>query len=531
MLRKTRFYWALLQALVRRNQKKISASFVFLILLVFLLKIILPNIVPKILAAYKESQKPTFIEGVVGTPAYPNPLFDSSETAKDISSLIFRGLTRTNSKGELEPDLAKDFKKISDTEYLFSLKKDVFWHDGEEFTSDDVVYTVGLTQEPSYQGPLAANFKDVEVEKVNDYQVKFKLKEPFSPFPYTTTIGIIPKHIPLKKYKPIGTGPFQVKKIDKEKIVLTNNNLNLVFKFYKNIDQVKIALNLGGIHAFGGSGPQEVESLERFGMVKPYYHSLPFREAVVFFNTKTAFLQEKNTRQALSYVVDKENLEKQIGGEKAVVAKNQLPLVNWVNNSKERYPYNLEEAKKRLDAAGFKFEAGAWQKENKKLSLTITNVYDPELNSISNFLKEAWINLGIMVETEIVSPETLRKEVIPNGNFEVLVNFQEISPDPDQYVLWHTTQVQKSNITGISKSKLDKILEDSRKSSDQKDRSEKYRLFTTLLSDEAPAIFLYYPQYTWLVSKKVTGIDFSDFAFPSDRFNSFKNWKIERKIL
>ncbi|OGY23851.1 MAG: hypothetical protein A2126_00535 [Candidatus Woykebacteria bacterium GWB1_45_5] len=530
MLKKIRFYVAFLRVSLRRNQKKIAGAIVLLILLTFFLKILIPSITPKIAAAYMESRKPIFIEGVVGTPTYPNPLFDSTETAKDISSLIFRGLTKVDSKGEVQPDLAESFQRISETEYLFYLRRNIFWHDGRKFSSDDVVYTIGLTQEPSYQGPLATNFKDVQVEKINDYQVKFKLQEPFSPFPYVTTVGIMPKHISLKKYKPVGTGPFSVKKIDKDKVVLTNSNLNLIFKFFRNINEAKLSLKLGQIHALGGLSPQEVERLEQFGTTKTYRHTFLFRAATVFFNTKASFLQEKNVRQALSYAIDKEALRKSIGGVTSVSAKNQLPLVTSVDNAKERYPYSLEEAKKKLETASFKLENGIWQKEDEKLYLTITNVGDPELNSISNFLKEAWINLGVAVETKNVSSETMRKEIVPNRNFEVLVNFQEISPDSDQYVLWHTTQAQKSNITGISKSGLDKILEDARKSSDQKERNEKYRLFTTLLSDEAPAIFLYYPQYTWLVSKKVTGIDFSDFALPCNRFNSFKGWNIERKI-
>lgn len=530
MLRKVHFYWALFKALVKRNQKKISTSIVLLVLLTFFLKILLPVITPKLLSVYKESRKPTFIEGVVGTPVYPNPLFDVTETAKDVSSQVFQGLTKVDSKGLLQPDLAESYQKISDTEYVFTLKKDVYWHDGVKFSSDDVVYTVGLTQESSYRGPLEANFKDVSVEKINDFQVKFKLKEPFSPFPYATAVGIIPKHISLKKYKPVGTGPFQVKKIDREKIVLTNERLNLVFQFFKSIDEAKTALKLGTIHALGGLSPQEVWGLERFGKTYSYTHVLPFREVIVFFNTRPPALAEKNIRQALAYALDKGSLRKQIGGEKAIPSQNQLSLGNWVNNSKERYPHSLEEAVKKIKAAGFDLVEGNWVKKGEKLTFTITNVDDPELNSISNFLKDIWIKFGVDVDTKIVSSENLRRKTISNHDFDVLVNFQEISPDPDQYVLWHTTQVQKSNITGISKSKLDKILEDARKSSDQKDRTEKYSLFTTLLSDEVPAIFLYYPQYTWLVSKKVTGIDFSDFALPRDRFNSFKNWKVERKI-
>src|SRR4030042_1410494 len=123
MIRKLRFYFALVRAFVRRDRKKITFGFIFLLLLVFVLKVILPVFTPKLIAAYRELRKPTFIEGVVGVPGYPNPLFDSTETQKDISRLVFRGLTKVDAKGNLPPDLAEKFEKVSDTEYLFRLKK------------------------------------------------------------------------------------------------------------------------------------------------------------------------------------------------------------------------------------------------------------------------------------------------------------------------------------------------------------------------------------------------------------------------
>ena len=162
-------------------------------------------------------QKPSFVEGVVGKPTYPNPIFDTTETQKDISNLVFRGLTKVNNKGGLIPDLAESYKAVSDTEYVFKLKKDIYWSDGKKFTSDDVIFTVKTAQDPQWDSPLSESFKDIVIERLNDYEVKFKLKEPFAPFPYATTAGIIPKHIALGKYKPVGTGPFTVKNINKDR--------------------------------------------------------------------------------------------------------------------------------------------------------------------------------------------------------------------------------------------------------------------------------------------------------------------------
>ena len=529
MIKRLRFYLALISAILKKDRRKISLGLVSVLLLLFILKVILPTVSPQITSAYKESRKPTFVEGVVGKPVHPNPLFDKSETQKEISQLVFRGLMKVDKKGNPVGDLAKNFKKISGTEYIFYLKKDIFWHDGARFTSDDVIYTVKTAQDPQYESVVSSNFKDVLAERLDDYTVKFKLREPFAPFPFATTVGIIPKHVPLKKYKPIGTGSFKVKSIAKDKIILSSKQLNLVFRFYKNFKDAKTALKLGEIHALGGFTPQEVSEMEKFGGKNIYQHVLPYRQTVVFFNTKSDPLKSRGVRQALAYSINKAAVGQSAGGKTAVISKNQLPLISWAENGKkDRYELNLVEAKKLLKEAGFEFTKNSWQKKGKKLAVSIISADDSELNTTVNMLKESWIQLGIKAKSKTQDVESLHKEIVPNRDFQILVDFQEIPPDPDQYVLWHTTQVRNANITGISSANLDKLLEDARKVGDVKKRGESYKLFTTLLADEAPAVFLYYPQYIWVVSKKVHGIDLSNFTTPLDRFDSYKKWRVDR---
>jgi peptide/nickel transport system substrate-binding protein len=530
MVKRLRFYLAFARAFLKRDRKKITYAFIFILLAVFAAKILFPTFGPKIAFLVGEFRKPTFIEGVVGNPTHPNPIFDSTETQKDISSLVYRGLMKINEEGKLEPDLAEKFEKVSKTEYTFYLRQGVYWHDGEKFTADDVVHTIQTAKDPQINSPLASNFDDVVIEKIDDYKVKFTLEEPFTPFPYSATVRIIPEHISLKKFEPVGTGQFIVKEINNEEIVLSGERLNLWFRFFEDIEAAEAALKLGEIHSLAGISPQGAEALGFFGGKVFYTNPIPFRQALAFFNTRSNSLKNKDVRQALSHSIDKKELIKKIGGQGSRLSTCQLFLKSVVVEKKERYPYNLEKSKKLLEETGYKFEAGKWKNKEGVLSVTITGLDDPELNSIVNFLQEAWNKLGLEVETKLVDGDSLRNKVLQNGDFQVLVNFQEISPDPDQYVLWHTTQAGNANITGIRSTRLDKILEDARKTPNGQRRDAKYKLFTNLLVDEAPVIFLYYPQFAWVVSNKVSGIDLSDFAYPSDRFNSVQNWKVNRKF-
>ena len=86
-------------------------------------------------------------------------------------------------------------------------------------------------------------------------------------------------------------------------------------------------------------------------------------------------------------------------------------------------------------------------------------------------------------------------------------------------------------VSGISSPKLDKLLEDARKTLDPKVRAEKYVEFSKHLLDESPAVFLYYPNYTWVYSNRVENVDFSEFHEPVDRFKSVADWILKRPII
>ena len=113
----------------------------------------------------------------------------------DLTRLIFSGLLQYNERLELETDLALSYE-ISDDglQYIFYLNENVLWHDGEQLTADDVIFTTNVIKDPQYLSPLQVNFRGVTVEKLDDYTGTFTLKEPFAPFLNSLTFGILPQH-------------------------------------------------------------------------------------------------------------------------------------------------------------------------------------------------------------------------------------------------------------------------------------------------------------------------------------------------
>ncbi len=530
MVKKLRFYYLLLLALIKKEWKKISVVLVTSGVILLFVLFFSTFVFHSVSSTAAKVIKPLYIEAVVGKPTTFNPLFSKSEVEKEINSLVFRGLVKISPDGVPVPDLAEKFEVKNDIDYTFYLKKNIYWQDGRKFTADDVIYTIQTGQNSLYQSEIEETFRDVIVAKKDDYTVNFHLKEPFSPFVSALTVGIIPSHIKLTDYRPIGTGDFHFVDIKDNFSVLEGEDIRIKFQYYPTSQTAETALKLSEAHGLGayGSSGNTFALWNNFQLKAAH---LTYQEVIAFFNLKDDMLKEKPVRQALAYATPKDEMLRNTFGPKGVKALNSLPnLAAYQTASAEKYPYDLAKASSILNSSGWVLKDKFRYKENKKLGFTITTIDDPEFEDSAIKMRDSFIKVGVDAKVVIVSGIELKDHIVPNRDFSVLLTSQLLGTDPDQYVLWHTTQIKDSNISGITSPKLDKLLEDGRRTSDPKIRAEKYQEFTRILLDEEPAVFLYYPRYLWLVSKRIENIDLKDFRLPEDRFLSIGKWTIKKPL-
>ena len=171
-----------------------------------------------------------------------------------------------------------------------------------------------------------------------------------------------------------------------------------------------------------------------------------------------------------------------------------------------------------LNNAGWILKDDFRYKDNKKLTLTITTIDNPEFEDSAVKMRNSFRKVGVDAEVIIVSGSELTTKIVPNRDFSILLTSQLLDPDLTSMFCGTQHKQKESNVSGIATAKIDKLLEDGRKTADQKVRSEKYQEFTRILLDEEPAIFLYYPRYVWLVSKRIQNIDLKNFRSSADRF-------------
>ena len=527
MLKNLRFYYHFFIIIVTKKYKQFLLYFFLIVLVLAIGKIFILNLAPGIFKDLLDSaRKPRYYEGVVGSVQTLNPVYESTLAEQEIDSLVFRGLTKISETGEMEPDLAESFTRLSNTKYRFKLKENSKWHDGAKITSDDVVYTVNLTQKTLPVSKLAANFKDVKVVKIDDYTFDFELTDPFSPFLVNTTIGIVPSHISLEKYRPVGSGEFEVKKISEKEILLESSSAELIFRLYKNKNDAILALKLGEIDSIGGLSFFDIQELRFWPNVSFYSSDLATREVILFFNLKDKLLAEKKIRQLLSESVPKQLVSQVLPGISQEISFSSLPLISSNKYLQEQsFKFEPQTAEKSLIDLGWKKENAVLVKNGDRLKINLTTGSDGELFKIAQIIEQAWEVLGVEVEIRIIDATELRDKTIPERNFQALLIVQQLSTDPDQYSLWHSTQTNNANISSLSSDRIDKIVEDGRRTFDQEKRKEIYELFNRLLSDEAPAVFLYYPKYFWVVDNDIKNVSLPPLIKTSDRFKNIKAWK------
>ncbi len=512
-----------------------------------------------------------YVEAVVGAPHLVNPILTASNDADlDLVSLVFSGLMKTDPKGALVPDLAETYEISPDGKtYTFHLRDGVQWQDGTDFSADDVVATMDYIKDPTWKSPHLAQFKNVTVEAPDDKTVKFTLSEPFAPFLSLLTIGILPEHLwtDIKpenavraelNAKPIGTGPFKFKSLIKDKkgaiksYTLARNEgyyldrpylASITFKYYPDYGSATDALLKKKVDGISFLPPEDRGAVDKLGSAKSYVLRLPQYTAVFFNVSKNAALKSKNVRQALALAVDKDKIMREAVPDGAPVYGPMLPgFTDYVNSDVKQYNYDPTAAAALLDKDGWKLdENGARVQETTDkttkavtktpLTLTLTTVDAKENMAVASMIKDEWGAIGVKTELEIEPASKIQSEKIRPRDYDALLYGEILGPDPDPYPFWHSSQdaAPGLNLAVYSNRRVDELLEKARVTNSDAERVADYKEFQSILAEEVPAIFLYSPTYTYVVSRKIKNLDTATIFSPSDRFVNVDKWYIDTR--
>lgn len=437
-----KLWFIYLLTLIKRKLKSL-----FLILLIIIL-------ITSVTVYFKDKIfKPTVVEGLVGT-------YQDVDLPEVVNNLLSEGLMKTDKTGSPSANLIESWEVSKDgKEYTLILKNNLKWVDGTKIVSSDV----------------DLKLPDINVSYPDEKTLKINLIDNFSPF-----LSLLAKPI-FKKNSQIGLGPYKISRIQKDIIFVKRLNLvsmdkkmpEVVIKFFPNEKIARNALKLGEISLILGVG--DVKDLAGQKTLKLVQRTNFNQIVTIFYNTQDKILSDENFRLALSL------------GAPSILgqfeAKTSIAPTSWAFNSEVKdYLDNPGQAKNYLK----KVENG----KDSTITLTTTN----SLEDIGERVVDTWKKQGIKAVLRVESG-------IPQ-NFQALLIAHNIPSDPDQYSLWHSTQ-KLTNISQFANPRLDKDLEDGRKSQDKEIRKARYYDFQKVLLDYAPATFLYFPKYNIILRKKV----------------------------
>ncbi len=484
-------------------------------------------------------------------PTTFNPVFSTDTVSSIVWGMTFTGLLDSRVDGTLIPAIAKAVPRVAADQrtYKFDLRQDVFWSDGRQVTSDDVVFTYNLMAGSTYDYKAINSryWPDLEtyldsVTAPDKFTVIIKTKVPYAPFLTNYTFPPLPKHIlqPVVEKAPPDfrkadfnfaptavSGPFAFDRWDKSQQVVLKANPkhflgrpNLDSYVMKTVsDQIAVAnqlktgeIDVGIIVPSLWDDMATVGTVNRISFVAPSYDYFGYNmdpanpKRPVTGKTFGDPATGKMVRQALYYAVDRQSLADKVYFKQAVVATSVEPKTSWaLTDNVMKYPYDPKKAAELLDQAGWKpGPDGIRLKEGVRLSFElITDVGTAARVTTIQVLAESWRKIGVDAQpkpiqfTEYVKTSTTR-------DFDMVMGGIASGVDADLTQLYHSRIIGKGlNRMGYSNPKLDDLLDKAVQVLDQSKRKEIYTQIQQILMEDVPTAMLVWPKSLWGVSKRV----------------------------
>ncbi len=503
-----------------------------------------------------------YSEGLVGNFTNANPIYASGAADTSISRLIFSGLFKYDTNNRLIGDLAKNWTlNDNQTRYTVNLRKDVFWHDGQPFTADDVIFTYQMIQTVEAQSPLYSSWQGIKVSKKDNYTVYFDLSSPLSAFPYSLTNGIIPAHAfkgvkPISmrtapfNSKPVGTGPFEWKYVEvtgktdidrEQRISLAANNnyregkpkldgFNLTT--FNSDEKLINAFNNKQINAMSGLESAQ-DNIKKDASIHVY--NTPLTSAVMaFFNVSHPTLNDTNVRRALVSGVDRGRIANMLEYPVKLVDSPLLSSQAGYDPTVVESGYSVDNANQLLDKAGWTNTDSNRTKEGKPLKLTLAAQDSPGYTQVAQYLQSQWSKIGVRVDVRYYSSDDLQKAVISSHDYDILLYGINLGVDPDVFAYWDSSQASLSsqghlNLSEYKSKAADQALESARTRADAELRVTKYKAFLNAWINDAPALALYQPNMLYVSRGSVFNYERKEANTSADRFYNVNQWMIRQK--
>ena len=450
----------------------------------------------------------------------PDSLHPYKSAASDTESIImniFDGLIAFDENGKLMPSLAESWQVSDDgLQYTFKLRDDVTFHNGDKFTSKDVVFSLkalsGLSGDKPYSDKFATLI--VDVIATDEYNVEVRLNKRFANFLSLCTISILPDGYNDHENLPIGTGAYKfVEYVPSQKIVLKKNTNyynnekaaeieNVEVYFMSDSSAVVSALRSGQLDV-ASIMANDAKSLEEdYTIIQS-----PQNMVQIFaFNLEEEPFNDIRIRQAIAHTVNKQDVIKGAFDNAATeLYSNFSPIfATYYNNELEDiYPQDLEKAKALMKEAGYE--------DGFTMTITVPSNYQQHIDTAQIFASNLE-QIGITALVETVEWATWLENVYTNREFESTIIGFTGKLNPNDILARYRSDFPK-NFMNFNNQEFDNCMKMAAIESDDELRINLYKKCQEILTTEAPAVFVCDPHLVVATRKELKGFNFYPINF------------------
>ena len=500
----------------------------------------------------------TFIQASIGDIGGLIPSLTSDQSSHEVGGMIYDGLVKLDKDLNMVPAMAESWTYSKDClDLTFRLRRDIKWHDGYPFNADDVVFTYQAMVNPKTPAPFKEGFLLVKsVDAPDPYTVHVHYDKPYARAVETWGTYILPKHL-LQSFvdagtmrespqnsQPVGTGPYRFQEWKPgEKVVLVANPdyyegrpylSRVVYRVIPSQATIFLELKAKGVDYVSTlTGIQYARQTE-YPAFRKAYHKFRYPASdytFIGFNLKDPRFADRRVRQAFAYAINKQEL---IDGVRLGLAREATGPIRpgtWAYTDKvARFDFEPTKARELLAEAGWKDRDGDGvleDKDGKPFTVTIrTNQGNDERKKIAEIVQQRLKEIGIKVDIQLIEWAAFIKEFVKPRRFELVVLGLGTGTDPDQFVVWHSSQrgPDQMNRTGYANPEVDALLEAGRSSCVQSERVRYYHRIQEILAEDLPMIFLYNRDALPVVAARIHGVSPS----PSGILYNFNEWYVPK---
>ena len=473
-------------------------------------------------------------------PTLLNPHFAVGVKDQEACRVFYEPLAGWDAEGHLIPILAAEIpSKDNDglTEdglsVIWKLKQGVRWHDGAPFTADDVAFTWSYAGNPETAAITIGSYRDIEVEKVDDYAVRVIFQQP-TPFWADAFVGaagmIIPKHVfadyaggksrdAPNNLKPVGTGPYIFVDFKPGDTVRGKRNDGYHLENRPYFDTIEIkgggdavsaarAVLQTGEYDYAWNIQVEDEILQKLeasgqGKVSVVaggnveYIALNSTDPAVevdgersSIRTSHPLFSDPAVREAINLLIDRASVQKFIYGRTGVATGNFLNSPERFRSKNTKFEFNIDKANRILDAAGWKRGAdGIRAKDGKQLKFVFQTSINAPRQKNQAIIKLACQKAGIEVELKSVVGSVFFSSDAANPDTYAhfycdaeMYTPNMLQPDPQrfmlQFVSWEVTSKENKwqgrNISRWRSKEYDDLYRQAERELDAVERAAMY---------------------------------------------------------